>query len=160
MSLARAGKAAEAKAMLERRPDSLPVNNAYAKRLKLYRGEVGPDSVFTPADTADVQVATLSFGIGNWYLVRGDTANARRWFERSVTSGGWQGSFILSEMSCAVALAARCSGGAMDSRHFVRRERGAGSRAVDRRAPAAPPATLAAGGSSKREGEDRWPKTA
>lgn len=99
MSLARAGKAAEAKAMLERRPDSLPVNNAYAKRLKLYRGEVGPDSVFTPADTADVQVATLSFGIGNWYLVRGDTANARRWFERSVTSGGWPGfGFILSEI--------------------------------------------------------------
>jgi tetratricopeptide (TPR) repeat protein len=99
MSLARAGKLAEASAMLERRPDSLPINNAYAKRLKLYRGEVGPDSVFTPADTADVQVATLSFGIGNWYLVRGDSTNARRWFERSVASGGWPGfGFILSEI--------------------------------------------------------------
>jgi len=99
MSLARAGKTAEAKAMLDRRPDSLPVNNAYAKRLKLYRGEVGPDAVFTSADTADVQVATLSFGIGNWYLVRGDSTNARRWFERSVASGGWPGfGFILSEI--------------------------------------------------------------
>jgi tetratricopeptide (TPR) repeat protein len=99
MSLARAGKAAEAKAMLDRRPDSLPATNAYARRLKLYRGEVGPDAVFTPADTADVQVATLAFGIGNWYLVRGDTASARRWFERSVGSGGWPGfAFILSEI--------------------------------------------------------------
>ena len=59
MSLARAGRAAEAQAMLDRRPDSLPVANAYTQRLKLYRGQVVPDSVFTPADTADVQVATL-----------------------------------------------------------------------------------------------------
>jgi hypothetical protein len=99
MSLSRAGRAAEAKAMLARRPDSLPVANAYARRLKLYRGEIGPDDVFTPADTADVQVATLSFGVGNWYLVRGDTAKARTWFERSIKSGGWPGfGFIMSEV--------------------------------------------------------------
>ena len=99
MSLSRAGKAAEAKAMLARRPDSLPIANAYARRLKLYRGEIGPDDVFTPADTADVQVATLSYGVGNWYLVRGDTAKARTWFERSVKSGGWPGfGFIMSEV--------------------------------------------------------------
>jgi hypothetical protein len=54
--------------------------------------------VFTPADTADVQVATLSFGVGYWYLVRGDTVKARTWFERSVKSGGWPGfGFIMSE---------------------------------------------------------------
>ena len=99
MSLARAGRAADARAMLNRRPDSLPVVNAYSQRLKLYRGEIAPDSVFTPADTADVQVATLSYGIGNWYLVRGDTARARQWFERSVASGGWPGfGFITSEI--------------------------------------------------------------
>jgi tetratricopeptide (TPR) repeat protein len=99
MSLSRAGRHAEARAMLARRPDSLPVANAYSRRLKLYRGEIGPDEVFTPADTADVQVATLSFGLGNWYLVRGDTARARSWFERSIKSGGWPGfGFILSEV--------------------------------------------------------------
>jgi len=91
MSLMRSGRKAEAAAMLARRPDSLPVNNAYARRLKLYRGEIGPDSVFTAADTADVQVATLSYGLGNWYLVRGDTARARQYFVRSVRSGGWPG---------------------------------------------------------------------
>jgi tetratricopeptide (TPR) repeat protein len=99
MSLSRAGRSAEAKAMLARRPDSLPVVNAYTRRLKLYRGEIGPDEVFTPADTADVQVATLAFGVGNWYLVAGDTARARSWFERSVKSGGWPGfGFIMSEV--------------------------------------------------------------
>ena len=99
MSLTRAGKLKEAKAMLDRHPDSLPVANAYARRLQLYRGQLGPQAVFTPADTGDVQVATLSYGVGNWYLVRGDTALAQAWFDRSVQSGGWPAfGFILSEI--------------------------------------------------------------
>ena len=99
MSLMRAGRKADAEAMLARRPDSLVVNNAYARRLKLYRGEIGPDAMFTPADTADVQVATLSYGLGNWYLVRGDTARAKSLFQRSVQSGGWPGfGFMVSEV--------------------------------------------------------------
>jgi tetratricopeptide (TPR) repeat protein len=99
MSLMRAGRVAEARAMLERRPDSLQATNAYTRRLKLYRGEIGPDSTLTAADTADVQAATLSYGIGNWYLVRGDTVRARQWFDRSLRSGGWPAfGFILSEV--------------------------------------------------------------
>jgi len=98
MSLSRAGRTAEAKAMLERRPDSLPTTVAYAQRLKLYRGAIGPDEVLTAADTGDVAVATLAYGVGNWYLVRGDTTRARDWFERSVRSGGWPAfGFIASE---------------------------------------------------------------
>lgn len=98
MSLQRAGRAAEAEAMLARRPDSLPTTAAYAQRLRLYRGEIRPDAVFTPADTGDVAVATLAYGIGNWYLLRGDTTQARRWFERSIASKGWPAfGFIASE---------------------------------------------------------------
>jgi len=100
MSLMRAGRKAEAAALLAAHPDSLPVNNAYTTRLKLYRGEITPEQAFTPADTAGVQVATLSYGLGNWYLVRGDTTTARRWFERAVSaSAGWAGfGFIMSEV--------------------------------------------------------------
>jgi tetratricopeptide (TPR) repeat protein len=99
MSLSRAGRGAEAKAMLDRRPDSKPVTNAYTRRLQLYRGEIGPDAVLTPADTDDVQAATLAYGLGNWYLVQGDTAQARRWFERSIQSGGWPAfGFIAAEV--------------------------------------------------------------
>jgi hypothetical protein len=99
MSLSRAGRAAEAQAMLDRRPDSLPTTVAYAQRLKLYRGQIGPDALFTPADTTDVALATLSYGLGNWYLVRGDTTRARESFERSVKSGGWPAfGFIVSEL--------------------------------------------------------------
>ena len=98
MSLSRAGRAAEAKAMLDRRPDNKPVTNAYTRRLQLYRGEIGPEAVLTPADTEDVQLATLAYGLGNWHLVRGDTAQARAAFERSVQSGGWPAfGFMASE---------------------------------------------------------------
>lgn len=89
MSLARAGHLAAADSLLRARPDSLQTNNAYRQRLRLYRGEIGPDAVITSADTGDVAVATLSYGVGNWYLVRGDTARARSWFERAIASGGW-----------------------------------------------------------------------
>jgi hypothetical protein len=99
MSLSRAGRAAEAQAMLDRHPDSLAIANAYARRLQLYRGTIGPGSVITQADTADVQVATLNYGLGNWYLVRGDTARARAAFEQAIASGGWPGfGFIMSEV--------------------------------------------------------------
>jgi hypothetical protein len=97
MSLSRAGRGAEAKAMLDRRPEK-PVANAYTRRLQLYRGEIGPDAVITSADTDEVQIATLAYGVGNWYLLRGDKAQARKWFERSVQSGGWPAfGFIVSE---------------------------------------------------------------
>jgi Flp pilus assembly protein TadD len=100
MALSRAGRGAEAQAMLDRHPDSLTTTIAYATRLRLYRGQIAPEQVLTPADTEGVQVATLSFGIGNWYLVRGDTARARAWFERSVAStSGWPAfGFIVSEI--------------------------------------------------------------
>jgi tetratricopeptide (TPR) repeat protein len=102
MSLQRAGRAGEAAAMLARRPDTAATNVAYAKRLRLYRGEIGPDALFAPSDTGDVEVATLSFGLGNWYLVKGDTARARVQFERSIRSGGWPAfGFIASEAELA-----------------------------------------------------------
>lgn len=100
MSLARAGRMAEAQAMLDQRPDSLPVdpNYGYARRLALYRGTIPPDALLRDGDDA-LTTATLAYGLGNWHLVRGDTASARRMFERAVASGGWAAfGFILSEV--------------------------------------------------------------
>lgn len=100
MSLSRAGRRAEADAMLARRPDSLALDPeyGYAKRVRLYRGELTPGTLFAPSDTADTQVATLSYGLGNWHMVRGDTAGARRAFERATASGGWPAfGFIAAE---------------------------------------------------------------
>ena len=102
MSLQRAGRAAEAEAMLRRHPDSLATTVAYARRLSLYRGDLKPDALFTASDTTDIDVATLSFGLGNWYLVHGDTGRARAQFQRSIRSGGWPAfGFIASEAELA-----------------------------------------------------------
>lgn len=101
MSLSRAGKTAEAKAMLAKRPDSLKTDPeyGYTKRLRMYRGEVTPENLITKTDTADVQAATLNYGLGNYYIVKDDTAKARAAWERSIKSGGWPGfGFIVSEI--------------------------------------------------------------
>ena len=98
MSLSRAGRAAEAREMLARVSDSLQVNNAYARRLQLYGGAIRPEQLFTDADSGDVTVATLAYGLGNWYLLRGDTTAARAAFQRSIASGGWPAfGFMASE---------------------------------------------------------------
>src|SRR2546428_2039996 len=76
MSLSRAGRGAEARAMLDRRPDSLGAANAYGRRLRLYRGQIGPDDGITAADTGDVAGATLSDGVGHRDLVGGGTRQA------------------------------------------------------------------------------------
>ncbi|MBL0173165.1 MAG: tetratricopeptide repeat protein [Gemmatimonadaceae bacterium] len=104
MSLSRVGKTDQANAMLARHPDSLPTTPGYAyvSRLKLYRGVLTPETLFAPSDTADVQVATLSYGLGSWYLVHGDTTKAKAAFQRAVKSGGWPGfGFIVSEAELA-----------------------------------------------------------
>ncbi|MDO8665442.1 MAG: hypothetical protein Q7J79_02435 [Gemmatimonadales bacterium] len=101
MALRRAGRAADAQAALAPIRDSMRITSAtaYFQRLKLYRGLTGPEQVFTAADTADIAVATLAYGVGNWYLVNGDTARARDWFQRSIASGGWPAfGFIASEV--------------------------------------------------------------
>ena len=98
MSLSRAGRTDEAAAWLDMNSDSMTVDNAYTRRLQLYRGRIDPAELVTPADTADVQIATLNYGLGNWYLLQGDTAQARDAFERAVASGGWPAfGFIVAE---------------------------------------------------------------
>lgn len=100
MSLARAGRVDDATAMLARHPDSLKTdpNYGYTKRLRMYRQESGPDFLVTAADTADTQAATLAYGRGNWHLVMGDTATARKWFRAAIKSGGWPAfGFIVAE---------------------------------------------------------------
>ena len=102
MSLARAGRRAEGDAMLATRPDSLRATNAYSQRLRMYRGETPATELITPADTAEIQVATLQFGLGNWYLVQGDTARAREAFTQALRPGGWPSfGYIVAERELA-----------------------------------------------------------
>jgi photosystem II stability/assembly factor-like uncharacterized protein/tetratricopeptide (TPR) repeat protein len=98
MSLSRAGRKGEAKAVLARRSPTLPPDYGYTRRLQLYAGAVTPEKLLTPADTDAVQIATLSYGAGNWLLVQGDKTGARAWFERATRTDGWPAfGFILAE---------------------------------------------------------------
>lgn len=102
MSLSRAGRSADARSWLDRNSEPIPEVDAYTRRLQLYRGDIQPDQLLTPADTEDIQIATLQYGLGNWYLVHGDTARARAAFQASVASGGWPAfGFIASEADLA-----------------------------------------------------------
>jgi tetratricopeptide (TPR) repeat protein len=101
MSLMRAGRPAEAAASIaDLTQDELErATIPYAERLRLYRGFRDPGNTVGPADTTDINLATVSYGIGNWFLLRGDTVTARTWFERSVRSNGWPAfGFIASEV--------------------------------------------------------------
>jgi tetratricopeptide (TPR) repeat protein len=108
LSLSRAGRTADAQAMLDQHidakpdPKPAPAGYAYVSRLKLYRGEVTPTQLITSADTADVQIATLNYGLGAWALVRGDTLLARASFEKAMAGGGWPGfAFMAAEADLA-----------------------------------------------------------
>lgn len=100
MSAMRARRPDVARAALAGLPDTLPITSAaaYWRRLQLYRGRLRPEAVLTPADTAGIQASTLAFGVGNWYLVNGDTARAREWFRRAASGNGWPAfGFIAAE---------------------------------------------------------------
>ncbi|MBI1722697.1 MAG: tetratricopeptide repeat protein [Gemmatimonadetes bacterium] len=104
MSLSRAGRRDEARSALEALTDTVPEAGAaaYWRRLRLYRGQSRPEQVLTSADTNAIQVATLAYGVGNWYLVNGDTARAREWFRRVTATTGWQAfGFIVAERELA-----------------------------------------------------------
>jgi tetratricopeptide (TPR) repeat protein len=91
MSLSRAGRKDEAQRALAPITDSLRITSAtaYMQRLRLYRGVSTPEQVIASGDTTAVQRSTLAYGVGNWYLTRGDTVNAKMWFTRAVDAAGW-----------------------------------------------------------------------
>lgn len=91
MTLRRLGRNGEAERALDRiRPDMrILENDAYHRRLLMYKGLVPADALM-PADTEDaVQLATYGYGLANWHLVRGDTAGAERLFRRILDGSNW-----------------------------------------------------------------------
>jgi tetratricopeptide (TPR) repeat protein len=92
MSMSRAGQGeASAQRALLPITDSLKATPtlAYMQRIRLYRGTITPEQILTAADTTAVQRSTLNYGIGNWYLTRADTVNAKRYFQMAVDAAGW-----------------------------------------------------------------------
>lgn len=89
MTYRREGKTEDAEKLLEKITDTMTIieNDSYFKRLKLYQGKLPVDSVLsvsTASEDADLALATQGYGVGNWYLYRGDTAQAIDVFQRVV----------------------------------------------------------------------------
>jgi tetratricopeptide (TPR) repeat protein len=91
MTLRRLGRDADAAAVLERIAPDMRIleNDAYHRRLLMYKGLIPPDSVM-PASTEDpVQLATYGYGVANWHLYNGDRYTAEVLFRRILEGSNW-----------------------------------------------------------------------
>lgn len=89
MTYRRQGKTEAATNLLEKITDNMTIieNDSYFKRLKLYKGQLPVDSVLSVNESnedVDLALATQGYGVGNWYLCQGDTAQAIQIYERVI----------------------------------------------------------------------------
>ncbi|MGW8122514.1 tetratricopeptide repeat protein [Roseivirga echinicomitans] len=92
MSLMREGKAEEAAAALVPIHSEMTIieNDSYYKRIMMYKGELAKEELLR-TDQLDIalSLATQGYGMGNWYLYNGDTAQAKNIFQRVIDTGNW-----------------------------------------------------------------------
>jgi tetratricopeptide (TPR) repeat protein len=103
MTLRRLGRGDEAARVLApiRRDMRILENDAYHRRLLMYRGELPADSLLA-AGGDDVQVATQGYGVGNWYLYNGQREKAMDVFRRVLALPSWAPfGFIAAEADVA-----------------------------------------------------------
>jgi tetratricopeptide (TPR) repeat protein len=104
MTLMRLGRHAEADELLEMiRPEmDIIENTSYHRRMLMYKGMERPEDLLDTSTADDLTVATQGYGVGNWYLVNGDSATARQIFERVVAGRSWSAfGYIAAEADLA-----------------------------------------------------------
>lgn len=91
MTYRRLGRHADAADVLEpiRRDMEILENDAYHRRLLMYKGMVPADSLLAVESADPVQLATYGYGVGNWFLYNGDRARAVEVFERILDIPNW-----------------------------------------------------------------------
>jgi tetratricopeptide (TPR) repeat protein len=91
MTLRRLGRDAEAATVLEPIHADMRIleNDAYHRRLLMYRGEIEPEALLRTDTDDPVQLATYGYGVGNWYLYNGDAERAHAIFRRILDGTGW-----------------------------------------------------------------------
>jgi tetratricopeptide (TPR) repeat protein len=104
MTYRRLGRPAEAAAVLEPIHAGMRIleNEAYHRRLLMYKGEIAADSLLAVDIDDPVQIATYGYGVGNWYLYNGDAARAGDIFRRILDSPNWSAfGYIAAEAELA-----------------------------------------------------------
>jgi len=104
MTYQKIGMKEEAQKLLDRIPaDSMNIieNDSYYLRLQMYKGLIPPDDllkVSAEIDDVDLALATQGYGVGNWYLMKGDTTRAVEIFKQVVSGKHFAAfGFIASE---------------------------------------------------------------
>lgn len=107
MTLVKMGKMQEAQSLIKAVNMNMSIieNDAYFKRILMYKGQLRPENLIdVDADSQDqkLQYVTQGYGLGNYYLSRGDTAMAKTIFENVISTGYWSAfGYIASEMELA-----------------------------------------------------------
>jgi len=93
MSYRRSGDKAKAARVLDRITSDMKVeeNKSYFDRLMLYKGLKKETDILNDKMT-DLEIATVGYGIANWYLYNGDKAKAKELFQK-ITSGKYWPAF-------------------------------------------------------------------
>lgn len=104
MTLMRMGRTEEAAELLEIIDADMDIieNDSYLRRMLMYKGQATPESLLDTSTADDLTIATQGYGVGNWYLVNGDTDMARQIFERVVQGRSWSAfGYIAAEADLA-----------------------------------------------------------
>jgi tetratricopeptide (TPR) repeat protein len=104
MTYKRLGRDRDAAAVLERiHPDMrILENEAYHKRLLMYKGLVKPEAVLDFNNPDPVQIATYGYGVANWYLYHGQRERADQLFRQILEGTSWSAfGFIAAEAELA-----------------------------------------------------------
>ena len=64
-------------------------NDAYFRLLLLYKGDVSEESLFSWIENDDLNRATMGYGLGNWYLIKGETVKAYDVFKKVIEGNTW-----------------------------------------------------------------------
>ena len=100
MTLMRLNRKVDAAKVLERITPKMDIleSGSYHRRLLMYKGLDKPEALLDTAKADDTTIATQGYGVGNYYLVTGNTAKAREVFQKVTSGGGWNAfGFIAAE---------------------------------------------------------------
>jgi tetratricopeptide (TPR) repeat protein len=73
-------------------------NQSYYDLLNFYKGQKSAEDIFNIEEASDLELATIGYGIGCWYLYNNDKATAKTYFEKIVETKYWPAfGFIAAE---------------------------------------------------------------
>jgi len=95
MTLRRLGRESETAPLLDAITEDMEIieNDSYHRRLLMYKGELAAEDLLDLRSVDDpdqaVNIATQGYGVGNWYLARGEEARAIEVYERILAGTSW-----------------------------------------------------------------------